>query len=244
MIHDCDVASAPRIRLTAWPSRELSELIDANDAVVCCTRVSGERGAVHAVVRQILGDATGAAIGSAAHTSIDARIDPLRPKVRLDVRNSVTHASPEKMDIAHTPNGKPYLTGRNSTHPLKFNLSHCGDLLVVALSRVSEIGVDVERIRAIPEWRRIADRVFDSATREQLFAEIACGADEREAFLRHWCRMEAAVKATGEGVFGRDARDGATDAAVGRAQPRVIDLPDLPLPAGDARYRSALALCP
>jgi hypothetical protein len=147
-------------------------------------------------------------------------------------------------DVAHTPTGKPYLAGHNPPHPMKFNLSHCGDVLIVALSRKSEVGVDVERVRAIPEWRRIADRVFDPATRELLFSEIACGADERDAFLRYWCRMEAIVKATGEGVFGRDTRDAANDAAVGRAQPRVIDLPDLPLPAGDARYRAALALCP
>jgi hypothetical protein len=206
----CDVAIPVRVQLTAWPATELPALVDTNDAVVCCTRVSGERGAMHAVVRQILAAAIGAATA----------------------------------DIAHTPGGKPYLAGQNAASALKFNLSHCGDVLIVALSLNSEVGVDVERIRAIPEWRRIAARIFDSATRGQLAAEIACGADERDAFLRHWCRMEATVKATGEGVFGRDTRDAANDAALGRAQPRVIDLPDLPLPAGDARYRAALALCP
>jgi hypothetical protein len=209
MIEDCDVASPPRVQLTAWPATELPSLVGANDAVVCCARVSGERRAVHAVVR-----------------------------------NSVTGDFPGQMDIEYTPNGKPYLAGHDPSNGLKFNLSHCGDVLVVALSRTAEVGVDVERVRAIPEWRRIADRVFDPATREQLAAEIAVGVDERDAFLRHWCRMEALVKATGEGVFGRDTRDAANDAAVGRAQPRVIDLPDLPLPAGDARYRAALALCP
>jgi hypothetical protein len=210
MIDDCDVASPPRVQLTAWPATKLPALVDANDAVVCCTRVPGERHAIHAVVRQILSDA-------------------------------LTSTAP---DLAYTPTGKPYLAGHNPLHPLKFNLSHCGDVLIVALSLTSEVGVDVERVRAIPEWRRIAGRIFDPATREQLFTEIAVGADERDAFLRYWCRMEATVKATGEGVFGRDTRDAANDAAAGRAQPRVIDLPDLPLPAGDARYRAALALCP
>jgi hypothetical protein len=238
MIEDCDVASPPRVQLTAWPATELPALIDANDAVVCCARVSGERGAVHAVVRQILGDA----IGAAPDSAIDPTIGALHVSVRPKVRNYVTSAFSGKLDIAHTPNGKPYLAGPGPD--LKFNLSHCGDVLMVALSLTAEVGVDVERVRAIPEWRRIADRIFDPATREQLFSEIACGADERDVFLRHWCRMEAIVKATGEGVFGRDTRDAANDAAVGRAQPRVIDLPDLPLPAGEARYRAALALCP
>jgi hypothetical protein len=238
MTEACDVASAPRVQLTAWPAPELPALVDANDAIVCCTRVPEERSAVHAVVRRILADAIGSTPGSPIYPTIGS----LRPNVLLDVRNSVTHEFPGKMDIAHTPNGKPYLAGASPA--LKFNLSHCGGVLLVALSRTSEVGVDVERVRAIPEWRRIADRIFDPATRELLFSEIACGADERDAFLRYWCRMEAIVKATGEGVFGRDTRDAANDAAVGRAQPRVIDLPDLPLAAGDARYRAALALCP
>lgn len=210
MIDHCDVANPPRVQLTAWPSSELSARIMSNDALVCCTRVSGERDAAHATVRQILADAIGG-------------------------------PPPE---IAHTPTGKPYLAATGPAHPLKFNLSHCGDVLIVALSFTAEVGVDVERVRAIPEWRRIADRIFDSATHGSLLAEIACGADERDAFLRRWCRMEATVKATGEGVFGRDTRDAANDAALGRAQPRVIDLPELPLPAGDARYCGALALYP
>lgn len=229
MIDHCDVASPQRVQLTAWPSAELPALIDAYDAVVCCTRVTGERGTVHDVVRKILGDA----LGRAPDSAIGATIGTVQENVRLDVRNSVPRDFAGKVDIAHTPNGKPYLSGHNLPRPLEFNLSHCGDVLVVALSRTAEVGVDVERVRAIPEWRRIADRVFDPATRDQLLSEIACGADERDAFLRHWCRMEASVKATGEGVFGRHTRD-----------TRVIDLPDLPLPAGDARYRAALALCP
>ncbi len=205
---------------------ELPALVGANDAVVCCTRVTGGRDAVHAVVRQILGDA----ICAAPHP-IGATIGAVRANVLPDVRNFVPRAFPGELDIAHTRNGKPYLADPSSA--LKFNLSHCGDVLMVALSLTAEVGVDLERVRAIPEWRRIADRVFDPATRERLFSEIACGADEDDTFLRDWCRMEASVKATGEGVFGRHASD-----------TRVIDLPDLPLPAGDARYRAALALCP
>ena len=213
----CEVASPPRVQLTAWPSTDLAALIDANDAVVCCTRIAGERDAVAAAVGQVLRGAIGATFAPAVHG---------------------------KPDIARTPAGKPYLAGHDPARPLKFNLSHCGDVLIVALSLTAEVGVDVERVRPVPEWRRIAARVFVPATLEQLHAEIACGADERDAFLRHWCRMEAAVKATGEGVFGRDAGAAANDPAVDAFRPRVIDLPELPLPAGDARYCAALALCP
>lgn len=149
-------------------------------------------------------------------------------------------------EISHTANGKPYIATLTPGAPLNFNISHSGDVIVVALSRTAEVGVDVERVRAVPEWRAVAARVFDERSRNELLAEIACGADEDDAFIRHWCRMEAAVKATGEGIFGRDTRDRATsrDRYTNRAMPRVLDLPSLPIPPGAARYRGALAIRP
>jgi 4'-phosphopantetheinyl transferase len=140
------------------------------------------------------------------------------------------------VDISCNANGKPFLAAHTPAMPLNFNISHSGDAIVVALSRTAEVGVDIERVRTVPEWRAVAARVFDERSRNELLAEIACGADEDDAFIRHWCRMEAAVKATGEGIFGRDTP--------GRATPRVLDLPSLPIPPGAARYRGALAIRP
>jgi 4'-phosphopantetheinyl transferase len=138
-------------------------------------------------------------------------------------------------EISHTSNGKPYIAAPAPGAPLNFNISHSGDAIAVALSRSADVGVDIERVRAVPEWRAVAARVFDERSRDELLAEIACGADEDDAFIRHWCRMEAVVKATGEGIFARD---------ISRATPRVLDLPSLPIPPGAARYRGALAIRP
>lgn len=215
MIETHGTERTARVAVMAWPTGELQAVLDANDAVVCCARVHGGREAVDALVREILGSA-------------------------LEL--------PAQTDIARTPNGKPYLAAVGARRPLNFNVSHSGDVLLVALSRTAEVGVDVELVRVVPEWPRIADRMFDVCTREQLRDDIARGDAEGDAFIRHWCRLEAAVKATGAGLFGAAApsssHDSTPDTTHRSAPTRIIDLPDLPLPAGTARYRGALAICP
>lgn len=73
--------------------------------------------------------------------------------------------------------GKPSLAN-GAVH---FNLSHSGDLAVVAVSD-GEIGVDVEQIRDDFDYESIAP------------------APSREAFFRAWTRKEARLKATGVGL--------------------------------------------
>jgi hypothetical protein len=222
-----------RVAVVAWPdaAADLAALLDANDAVVCCASVSDPR----TVVREILDAALAGGSGS-----FSAGMGSLRP----DVRSDVSGAFPEKLDLQRSPRGKPYVAPRAGQLPLNFNISHSGSVLLVALSRTADVGVDVERVRVVPEWRAIARRMFEPAVLDELLADAgqddgqddgrARGADNGDAFVRHWCRLEAAVKATGEGLFAQD----------NRTPPRVIDLPHLPIAAGAVRYRAALALRP
>jgi hypothetical protein len=104
------------------------------------------------------------------------------------------------------------------------------------------VGVDVERVRAIEQWERVAGRVLDPAELRQLQADVARGADPGAAFLGHWCRVEAELKAIGCGIVGLEAhRAGRRPLGL-----RVADLRELPVPgelvAGGARYRAAIAL--
>lgn len=154
------------------------------------------------------------------------------------------HGGMQEPAVTRTATGKPFVAPRPGGAQLHFNVSHSDGALLVALSRSAEVGVDVERVRGVPEWRAIAERVFDSRSQAELLAEVACGADEGEAFVRRWCRMEAAVKATGEGIFAVDGRDDANDPPARRATLRILDLPHLPISAGPASYRAALAICP
>src|SRR3954452_17172159 len=89
--------------------------------------------------------------------------------------------------------GKPRL---EPPSPLRFNLSHSGDLAIVAVATEREVGVDVERIEEDRDVQRLAKRMF-------LIAEQAAvrEADDRAlAYHRYWVAKEAFAKATGKGL--------------------------------------------
>jgi 4'-phosphopantetheinyl transferase len=96
-----------------------------------------------------------------------------------------------RLDFAVSGNGKPFLPG--SPH-IKFNLSHSGEVALVAVALEVEIGVDVEWIRPMPEYRQIAERFFPPS-------QAGLVADEAD-FFRRWTRIEAVVKACGTGIYG------------------------------------------
>lgn len=102
------------------------------------------------------------------------------------------------------PAGKPSLSGTADGASLHFNTAHSGDLLLIAVGRVPFLGVDVERIRPIIRWERVARRALTADERQRI---EALPRDSRaEAFITCWTRKEALVKAVGEGVwsaFGR-----------------------------------------
>ncbi len=94
--------------------------------------------------------------------------------------------------------GKPGLPPPHAS--LGFNVSHAGDLIVVAIREDGPIGVDIERCdRAIPP--KLADIVFDRDERDCL---SRCD-DWRTAFLLGWTCKEAVLKCVGCGLL-RDPR--------------------------------------
>jgi len=98
--------------------------------------------------------------------------------------------------------GKPSLSSDcqadSPATPLHFNLSHSGDLALYALAAGSELGVDVEELRAIGEARQIAKNFFSAVE----CAELAAVPSEQQsqAFLHCWTRKEAFLKALGDGL--------------------------------------------
>jgi 4'-phosphopantetheinyl transferase len=89
--------------------------------------------------------------------------------------------------------GKPYLA---SAPEIRFNLAHSRGTALVALARDVEVGVDIERIRPLPEYAAIAQRYFPAG-----FTEPSGVRD----FFRHWTRVEALLKAHGSGLYGAGA---------------------------------------
>jgi 4'-phosphopantetheinyl transferase len=91
-------------------------------------------------------------------------------------------------------NGKPFLPDDAA----RFNVSHSGDVALVALSRRHECGIDVEQFRATPDLDAIAERFFSRQECDAL--RQFQGPLRIDAFFRCWTRKEAVVKATGIGL--------------------------------------------
>jgi 4'-phosphopantetheinyl transferase len=96
----------------------------------------------------------------------------------------------------HTrPGGKPVLT--SPTVDLRFNLSHAGEHVLIALAVAREVGVDIEHERDI-DVESLAERCFSLA--EQRALQAIDPGDRLAAFLRCWTRKESFVKARGDGL--------------------------------------------
>jgi 4'-phosphopantetheinyl transferase len=106
-------------------------------------------------------------------------------------------APPQTLRFAHGRWGKPRLASLSGDCP-RFSLARSGELTLVAISATVEVGVDIERVRPIPEALGIADRVFDPASRAAVHA--AAPALRDATFLRHWTRLEALAKGAGFGL--------------------------------------------
>jgi 4'-phosphopantetheinyl transferase len=101
------------------------------------------------------------------------------------------------LEFALAPHGKPYLP---ATPELRFNLSHSHERALVGVALGVEIGVDVERIRPMPDCLALAERFFPPSEAASFAATEAPGR-ERE-FFRRWTRIEATLKARGVGLYG------------------------------------------
>lgn len=94
-------------------------------------------------------------------------------------------------------NGKPRLNPALQNQ-LSFNLSHSEGIAIIGITNGAEIGVDIERVRPMPDRLPIARDFFTPSEFEQLVDMTE--ADSALAFLRCWTLKEAYVKATGEGL--------------------------------------------
>ena len=142
-----------------------------------------------------------------------------------------------KIRVGYGPAGKPFLVDDPQLH---FNVSHSDDIAVIAVTRVGEVGIDVERQRAMPDREDVERLVFNEAERTAL---LACPAEERDSvFYRIWTRKEALLKAMGVGLPALADPDAASLTHAGTAW-LVTSLPHLDgYAAALARPRNAHGL--
>jgi 4'-phosphopantetheinyl transferase len=105
---------------------------------------------------------------------------------------------PADVRLGYGKHGKPALAAQPGEGRLRFNVSHSGELALLAFARDREVGVDLEKMRPIPQMDQIAQRFF---TAREYAALHKIGLDQRlGAFYCCWTRKEAYIKAKGEGL--------------------------------------------
>jgi 4'-phosphopantetheinyl transferase len=150
--------------------------------------------------------------------------------------------SPPSVRIELGPHGRPGFDPETHQTDLDFNLSHSGDVALVATGRGLRVGVDVERLRRGRDPLRVADRYFSEA--EVAAVRAFPQADRPAAFLRYWTAKEALAKGLGLGLrapigeLELAAQPGRRMVPVHLAQDwRLVELTDLP-----SGYCGALAI--
>ncbi len=87
-------------------------------------------------------------------------------------------------------NSKPFI--KNAPY---FNISHSGDVIVCAISKSYEIGIDIEKIKPI----KIEN--FNSILSKEDLKFIKNKKDHSKAFFEVWTKKEAVLKAIGTGII-------------------------------------------
>jgi 4'-phosphopantetheinyl transferase len=108
-----------------------------------------------------------------------------------------TGVAPDRVAIRILPGGKPALRKDADSAPLRFNLSHCNDMIVLAFSS-GEVGIDIQREEGFEDMPRVVENFFSAE--EAIAFERLAGQERSRFFFRTWVRKEAYMKATGEGL--------------------------------------------
>ena len=117
--------------------------------------------------------------------------------VLRDVLSRYLDVPAAQLAFAINAYGKPALASPDHAW-LQFNLSHSGDLALVAVTRDRSIGIDVERIAPPDNLPRLMEQFF-SESENAAFRALPEGKREA-AFFAGWTRKEAYIKALGVGA--------------------------------------------
>lgn len=106
-------------------------------------------------------------------------------------------ATPREVAVSHTGKGKPVVAEN-----LHFNVSHSGDLILLAVSDDRAVGIDVERRRDVERVDALIARWLTPQERADVAVWVARKTGLSDAFLRVWSLKEARLKALGVGIAG------------------------------------------
>jgi len=106
--------------------------------------------------------------------------------------------SPAELRFSVNAFGKPALILQTDDQPLIFNLAHSGDVILYAVTRSRNVGIDVEKIQPDLDVMELAQSQF--AEQEVECLQALDPTERRDAFFRVWTCKEAYIKARGLGL--------------------------------------------
>ena len=95
--------------------------------------------------------------------------------------------------FARSPYGKPFCPQTD----MDFSISHCADMVWVALCRTATVGIDLEQLRPLPDAAELTNQLHP---RERQALLALPDNELQNAFFRCWTRKEAVLKACGTGL--------------------------------------------
>ena len=104
-------------------------------------------------------------------------------------------ADPATLTFARTRHGKPYLIARANGPDLEFSVSRSRNCCMLAVQLDHSIGIDIEKVRDLPQAIDIVQSYFTPVESKALSA--LRGAARRDAFFALWTHKEAMVKGLG-----------------------------------------------
>lgn len=103
-----------------------------------------------------------------------------------------------EIEIEESQSGKPSIINPNVETALGFSIANSTDILIVALARGMETGVDVEVLHPPSDIQNLALRYFTD--REVKHVQSLPESCATIGFLKLWTRKEAIMKAHGDGM--------------------------------------------
>lgn len=109
-----------------------------------------------------------------------------------------TGINPANVEFQTNPFNKPYIAAPLEALGLHFNLSHTSGIVALALTKLGQVGIDVESTHPAKNVSDIAKEILTSNEYINLMQHNS--ADRFSRLLKYWTLKEAFVKATGIGL--------------------------------------------
>lgn len=124
---------------------------------------------------------------------------------------------PAVIILSYGDHGKPFLAEPCGAPGIQFNVSHAGDVALIAVTKGRGVGIDIEAIDSRAYQEAIVRRFFSPHEQDALRSIPEAGRER--TFIVFWTRKEACIKASGLGFsLPLSSFDVSSDAK----EPRVI----------------------